>query len=54
VAIVEFVQAIGYLSGPVIGSVLYALGGFSFPFLVFASSSLIIAIIMKISFKNIE
>lgn len=53
-AIAEFFSSFGYLSGPIIGSLLYSLGGFSFPFLVFASCSVIISIILKLNFDKKE
>ncbi|CAD8170359.1 unnamed protein product [Paramecium octaurelia] len=53
-ATTEFFSSFGYLCGPVIGSVLYTLGGFSFPFLLFASFSVVIAIIIKLQFENQE
>ncbi|CAD8201037.1 unnamed protein product [Paramecium pentaurelia] len=48
-AIAEFFSSFGFLCGPVIGSLLYTLGGFSFPFILFASCSVIIAIILKLN-----
>ncbi|CAK57001.1 unnamed protein product (macronuclear) [Paramecium tetraurelia] len=51
-AIAEFFSSFGYLCGPVIGSLLYTLGGFSFPFILFASCSVIIAIILKLNINN--
>jgi MFS family permease len=47
-AIVEFFSAFGYMIGPVIGSFLYSIGGFAFPFLVFATFSIGMAILIKI------
>ncbi|CAD8204673.1 unnamed protein product [Paramecium octaurelia] len=51
-AIAEFFSSFGFLCGPVIGSLLYTLGGFSFPFILFASCSVIIAIILKLNIGN--
>ncbi|CAD8070816.1 unnamed protein product [Paramecium sonneborni] len=51
-AIVEFFSSFGYLAGAVAGSILYEIGGFSFPFLIFASASIIIALLIKLSFSK--
>ncbi|CAD8093833.1 unnamed protein product [Paramecium primaurelia] len=53
-AITEFFSSFGYLCGPVIGSTLYSLGGFSFPFIIFGCLSVIIAIILKLNFEKQE
>ncbi|CAK79138.1 unnamed protein product (macronuclear) [Paramecium tetraurelia] len=53
-ATTEFFSSFGYLCGPVIGSILYTIGGFSFPFLLFACFSVIIAIIIKLQFEKQE
>lgn len=53
-AIAEFFSSFGFLCGPVIGSILYTLGGFSFPFILFACCSAIIAIILKLNIGKIQ
>lgn len=51
-AIIEFFSSFGYLAGAVAGSILYDIGGFYFPFLIFGSASVLIALIIKFTFKN--
>lgn len=51
-AIIEFFSSFGYLAGAVAGSLLYEIGGFYFPFLIFGSASVLIALIIKFSFKE--
>lgn len=42
VAIAEIFSALGFLLGPVVGSLLYALGGYLVPFLVFGTLALVL------------
>ncbi|CAD8204677.1 unnamed protein product [Paramecium octaurelia] len=51
-AIIEFFSSFGYLAGAVAGSILYEIGGFYFPFLIFGSASIFIALIIKFGFQE--
>ena len=42
ISIAEIFSAGGYLCGPLIGSLLYSLGGYTLPFILFGSLALIL------------
>jgi len=49
-ALTEFVSSIGYAASPFIGSLLYSVGGFTAPFVVYSLIS-IIAMLLILSAK---
>ncbi len=52
IGISELFSALGYLLGPVVGSLLYSLGGYKMPFLFFGSLALLFVPFMAIYFKK--
>ena len=45
---------LGYMLGPALGSVLYSLGGFLLPFLVFGSIGLIVALALLLVIPDVK
>ena len=63
ISIAEIVSAVGYLLGinlnnimigPLCGSLLYGIGGYTLPFIVFGSISTVISVILFIFFTNFQ
>jgi hypothetical protein len=50
IGIAEMFSSLGYLFGPVIGSVLYSVGGYTLPFLVMGSIALLLVPIIGYHF----
>jgi len=51
ISIAEIFAAMGFLFGPVIGSLLHKLGGYNLPFMFFGSLALILVPIMAFQFR---
>lgn len=54
IGLAEIVAGSAFMIGPVIGSVLYSIGGYRFPFWTFGSATLIVAPISYLVVKNVK
>ena len=53
IAYSEVCTAIGYMGGPIFGSLLYKLGGFTLPFYFFAGLSFVLGACLPIYYKSL-
>ena len=53
IAYCEVCTALGYMGGPIFGSLLYQLGGFTLPFYFFAGVSFILGACLPIYYKSL-
>ena len=52
IGIAEMISALGFLFGPILGSILYSIGGYTLPFIVIGSLALIIVPIIGFQFNK--
>jgi MFS family permease len=54
ISIAEIFAAMGFLFGPVLGSLLHSLGGYNLPFIFFGSLALVLVPIMALQFRALN